>query len=118
LVDFLGGALTEAGCSSSEEYISQGGGNGTFIIVINVNHFTSINDFKKRTDEVINNIKNSRKRDDVDEILIPGEPEKNNTEKRLAEGIYISETTWDSIVNIAQEYGLDVKDFVKIITSD
>lgn len=114
LVDFLGGALTEAGCSSSKEYRTLGGSNGTFIIVINISHFTSTDDYKKRVNEVINNIKNSKTRKNVEEIFIPGEPEELNKKKRLAEGIFISETTWNSIGNIAREYGLNVTDWVNV----
>jgi uncharacterized oxidoreductase len=114
LVDFLAGALTEAGCSSSKEYRTVGGSNGTFIIVISISHFTSTNEFKTRVSEVINNIKSSKKRKGVEEILIPGEPEERNKKKKLVEGINISEKTWNSIVTIAEEYGLNVNDYVHV----
>jgi uncharacterized oxidoreductase len=112
LVDFLAGALTEAGCSSSEEYRTVGGSNGTFIIVINISHFTSPTEFKRRVNEVITNTKNSRRQKDVKEILVPGEPEEINKKKRFEDGIEIEETTWKSIVTIAEEYGIDVDKFI------
>jgi LDH2 family malate/lactate/ureidoglycolate dehydrogenase len=113
LVDFLAGALTEAGCSSSEEYRTVGGSNGTFIIVINISHFTQPSEFKRRVKEVIINTKNSRRQKDVKEILIPGEPEEINKKKRLKDGIEIEETTWNSIVNIAEEYSINIDEFIQ-----
>ena len=82
--------------------------------MINISHFTSTDDYKKRVNEVINNIKNSKTRRNVEEIFIPGEPEELNKKKRLADGIFISETTWNSIGNIAREYGLNVTDWVNV----
>jgi LDH2 family malate/lactate/ureidoglycolate dehydrogenase len=115
VVDFLGGALTESGCSSSEEYRTPGGSNGTFIIVINIPWFTPVEDFKRRTDEVIDNVKNVKKQQGVDEIFVAGEIEGQTKEKRLAEGIYISEVTWESIKTIAEDNGLSVENYVKLM---
>ena len=115
VVDFLGGALTESGCSSSEEYRTPGGSNGTFIIVINVPWFTLVKDFKRRTDEVIKNVKNAKKQHGVDEIFVAGEIERKTKEKRLDEGIYISDITWESIKTIAEENGLNVEEYVRLM---
>jgi uncharacterized oxidoreductase len=114
IVDFLGGALTEAGCSSSEEYRSPGGSNGTFIIVINVAWFTSVDEFKRRTDQVISNVKNVKRQPGVDKIFVAGELEEESKKKRLEEGIFVSDFTWESIKSIAEENGLNVETYVKL----
>jgi hydroxycarboxylate dehydrogenase B len=44
--------------------------------------------------------------EDVDEVLIPGEPERRSAAKRLAEGIPVAEDTWRSIVDAAAGLGV------------
>jgi uncharacterized oxidoreductase len=112
LVDFLAGALTEASCSSSTEFRKPGGSNGTFIIVIDISHFTSPKEYKKRVNEVITNIKKSKKQKMVKEILIPGEPEALHKMQRMETGIDLPDTTWKSIVTIAEEYGITVNEYI------
>jgi len=105
VVDVLGGALTGAGCASSEEYK---GGNGVFIMVLNVANFTSVQDFKKRVDTLIRTIKTSRVAPGFNRILIPGEPEIQESIRRSKEGIPIDDETWRSITEIAKEVGVSI----------
>jgi LDH2 family malate/lactate/ureidoglycolate dehydrogenase len=43
--------------------------------------------------------------------MIPGEPEWETKDARLAEGIPIPEETWDKIVKLADELGLKTEDY-------
>lgn len=99
LVDVLAGALTEAGCASSKEFKKV---NGVLAMAIDISAFTSVEKFKSRIDELIRRTKSSRKADGFDEILIPGEPEFREEEIRLKKGIYVEDSTWSKIEEIAK----------------
>ena len=105
LVEILTGALTEGGVSNSEEYRSRPfyGGNGIFMMAIDVGQITNLDDFKKRVDGLLGTVKNSPTAPEYDEILIPGEPERRKKEKLLREGIFVEEQTWNDLASLAKE---------------
>jgi uncharacterized oxidoreductase len=108
LVEILTGALTEGGVSNSEEYRSRPfyGGNGIFMMAIDVGQITEINQFKKRVDNLLNTVKNSPTAPGYKEILIPGEPERQKKEQRLKEGIFIENKTWIALTDLAKELNI------------
>jgi uncharacterized oxidoreductase len=110
LVEVLAGALTGAGCSNSEEYRSRPfyGGNGVFLMAINVGRLTDINAFKSRVDDLFRTIKNSPTAPGVQEILIPGELERRMRKQLLREGIYIEEKTWSDIEGLCRELNVAI----------
>ncbi|MCW4050315.1 MAG: Ldh family oxidoreductase [Candidatus Bathyarchaeota archaeon] len=110
LVEMLTGALTEGGVSNSEEYRSRPfyGGNGIFMMAIDVGQITDLDAFKKRVDGLLRTVKDSPTAPGYDEILIPGEPERRMKEKRIREGIFIEDKTWDPIVALAKELGIKI----------
>jgi uncharacterized oxidoreductase len=112
LVEILTGALTEAGVSNSEEYRSRPfyGGNGIFMMAIDVKQITDLESFKKRVDNLLNSVKNSPTAPGYEEILIPGEPERIKKAERLEKGIFIEEKTWNDIVTLARELNVIIPD--------
>lgn len=105
LVEILTGALTEGGVSNSEEYRSRPfyGGNGIFMMAIDVGQITNLDDFKKRVDGLLRTAKNSPTATGYDEIIIPGEPERRKKEKLLREGIFVEDQTWNDLASLAKE---------------
>jgi len=110
LVEILTGILTEAGTSSSEEYRSRPfyGGNGTFMMAIDVGRITDIDEFKRRVDELLRKVKESPTAPGYEEILIPGDPERRAKEERLRDGIFIEDKTWGDIVSLAEELNVPI----------
>jgi uncharacterized oxidoreductase len=107
MVDVLSGALSGAGCSrvNADKF-----GNAVFITVINVSDFVPIEEFKSNVDELIDYLKTSKKMKGVDELYYPGEIEAKEKEKRLKNGIYVEDETWNQIVDSAKEVGLDTNE--------
>jgi LDH2 family malate/lactate/ureidoglycolate dehydrogenase len=105
LVEILTGALTEAGVSNSEEYRSRPfyGGNGIFMMAIDVASVTDLKAFRSSVDCLLRTVKNSPKAPGYDEILIPGEPDRLNKARLLKEGIFIEDKTWNDLVTLAKE---------------
>ena len=105
LIDILGGVLTGAGFTSSEEYME---GNGTFMMVINISRFMSLKEFKEGVDALFKAIKDTPTAPGYAEVFIPGEPEFKTEEKRRREGIFVSDETWQGIVKVAEELRLSL----------
>jgi len=110
LVEILTGALTEGGVSNSEEYRSRPfyGGNGIFMMAIDVGQITELDAFKRRVDGLLSTVRDSPTAPEYEEILIPGEPERLKKEKRLKEGIYVEDKTWGNLVALAEELGVKI----------
>jgi len=105
IVDVLGGVLTGAGCASMDHP----GGNGTIMSVINVDSFIPVWEFKKKVDSLIRSIKSCPTAPGFDEIIMPGELEFRESEKRYREGILVDDTTWQSIALLAKELGVEME---------
>jgi len=109
LVEILTGALTEGGVSNSEEYRSRPfyGGNGIFMMAIDVGQVTELDAFKRRVDDLLSSVRDSPTAPGYEEILIPGEPERLKKEERLREGIYVEDKTWGDLMALAEELGVE-----------
>jgi uncharacterized oxidoreductase len=105
LVEILTGALTEAGVSNSDEYRSRSfyGGNGIFMMAIDVGQITDLDSFKKRVDDLLRSVKISSTAPGYDEILIPGDLERRKKKKLLREGIFVEDKTWNELISLAKE---------------
>ena len=112
VVDVLAGVLTGAG--SSQEMASGWLTNGVFVMALKISSFMPIAEFEKRVSKLAKGIKESPRAEGVPDILIPGEPEINERERRLKSGIPISEKAWQPLVGACKQYGLDVEDLMRI----
>jgi LDH2 family malate/lactate/ureidoglycolate dehydrogenase len=110
LVEILTGILTGGGTSNSEKYRARPfyGGNGIFMMAIDIGRITDIDRFKAEVDELFRKVKTSALAPGSEGILIPGDPERIMKEKRLREGIYIENKTWGEIASLAEKLGVEV----------
>ncbi|MEM3692880.1 MAG: Ldh family oxidoreductase [Candidatus Bathyarchaeia archaeon] len=92
--------------------LTKGPGKGIFMMALNIEDFTPIEEFKAGVDAYIETIKASRLAEGYKEILIPGEPEFREDERRRREGIYVEEATWNEILTIARKLKVEM-DYVK-----
>jgi len=109
VVDILGGALTGTGCDGE---VTNDFANGIFITAVKIDHFVPIEEFKARVDRLIRALKNSPKAEGFAEILIPGEPEFREEERRSKTGVPIPETAWNALLAACKEYGLDAEKLI------
>jgi uncharacterized oxidoreductase len=117
VVDILGGLLSGAGTGSAraDDYIRFGGGNGVFLMAIDISRFQDVDAFKANVDQVIRNVKATPKAPgefmnmEPGEILVPGDPERRREKKFLSEGIFVEDRTWNSILETAKEVGVNVE---------
>ena len=82
---------------------------GDFMIAIDPRAFVTMREFHAQSKNFIDQVKSSRKAPGVEEIMIPGEPERKIREKRLREGIPISDEVWGELEQISEELGVNLK---------
>ncbi len=105
LVEILAGVL--AGNSTPEDlpYI-----NGLCILAINPEAFCGLARFKDLIAELSEYIKTTPPAPGYKEVVMPGELDFRNRQRRLAEGIPLADQTWELIKEAAQKVGLTLAD--------
>ena len=94
VMDVLAGALSGGGTSQADP---PDWGNATLIIAINPAAFVDPQDFETEVRDLLAHIRSSRLRPGFSEILIPGEPEAREYERRQREGVFVSERAWGQL---------------------
>lgn len=115
MIEIICGALTGVGVGKEllEKFPERFGINQIFMTAINITAFTDVNQFKNHVDSLIGEVKNCPRQEGVDEIFLPGEPEFRKKERRLKEGIYIEDSTWNDIKALANQLNLNLEKYCR-----
>ena len=108
LMELLGGILLAQGSPKFTDYGKFR--NGVLLIVLAVEAFRPLEPFLAQSRELSELFKASPAAPGVDEVLLPGEPERRTTLQRLREGIPVDETTWAQLVGCAGTLNVPVPD--------
>ena len=100
IVDILTGGLSGGGCSRAD---AERWGNATFMLAINPAAFGEGEAFETEVKNFLAYVRSSRVAPGFEEILIPGEPEVREKERRSKEGIFVEDKTWSKITTILDE---------------
>jgi LDH2 family malate/lactate/ureidoglycolate dehydrogenase len=85
-------------------------GNATFIIVLDVAHFTDVDQFCTDVDGLFERLDGVKPAPGFQRVIVPGEPEAEQRLKRANEGISVTGIVWEQIVRIAAESQVDLAD--------
>ncbi|MCW3991840.1 MAG: Ldh family oxidoreductase [Candidatus Bathyarchaeota archaeon] len=107
VIDILGGPLLGLGAAQVHAFRRR----GVFLGAINIEAFTPIDQFKECMDDIIVDLKSSRLAGGFEEILMPGEPEWREMERRKREGIFLDDGIYQRILNTAKTLGVNVSKF-------
>jgi LDH2 family malate/lactate/ureidoglycolate dehydrogenase len=109
LVDILTGVLSGAAYARyvGEPTDSKPSNIGHFLAAININAFASIEEFKKRMDDLIQIVKNSAKTEGYNRIYIPGEKEWEIEAQRKKTGIPISIKVIEELKSLATQLNVE-----------
>ena len=102
--DLLAGALCGSGANVGKDGIFH---NGMFSIYIAPEAFGTENTMAQEAADYIAWIKQSRPTAGIEEVLTPGDKERQLTAERTANGIPLPPETWDAILDAARNVGLD-----------
>lgn len=86
---------------------AQGGNVGHFFMALDLSKFDDVDNYKKRVEDMIDEIKGAKKAVNVDKIYFPGEIESDKMAKCIEEGFLdIEDSTIEKIKSIEVEYCL------------
>lgn len=103
--EVFAGALTGAGCSKAGvDRVA----NGFMAFLLDPAAFSGTEFYSNEIQALGQFVKSSKLMSGFDEILLPGEPEAREVERRKKAGIPIDDTTWKKICDIAVKRGVAV----------
>jgi uncharacterized oxidoreductase len=102
--DLVAGVLTGAGCGLMPGAMM---GNGLLLVAIDPNRLGLRESLDLRTSEYLAYLRSSATREGVDEILLPGEPERRTRKHRWNVGIPIDDGTWQQLVELSHQLGIE-----------
>jgi uncharacterized oxidoreductase len=104
MVALFGSLLGGLGIPDGGE-VSSGGGSS--LIVIDIGALAPMNAILGQVGEAVRWVKDTRPMEGSSGVLYPGEIEENNRQERLAQGVEIEQATWDAVVGLVKEHGLE-----------
>ncbi len=106
MIEMLCGALSGGLCAfeNSPPPI----GNCVFMIVISPEKLAGNQHLQQQVSILENYVRNTPLVDGVDQILLPGDPEKNTMKQRLETGIPIDDGNWSALCELAGELDVPV----------
>jgi hydroxycarboxylate dehydrogenase B len=102
ICELLGGALTGTGATAPNRRFA----NGMLAFYIDPKVVDPANFFDGEIARYVDFIRATKPGAGVDEVLIPGDPERKTRAERTRNGIPLPEDTWAAIVNTAREVGV------------
>jgi LDH2 family malate/lactate/ureidoglycolate dehydrogenase len=109
-MEIMGGVLTGAGFAGDMKSLYEDFSGpqriGHVFMAIRPDLFMPMADFKQRMDDMIDRFKDSKPRDGLDEVLMPGEPEFRRKEERLRTGIPVTAEVRSQLRTEADVLGL------------
>src|SRR5918999_1653721 len=116
MIDIMAGALTGAGfgprVNSLYDNFDEPQNVGAFFQLVDIGRFADPVTFKARIDQMIEEIKSTRKAVGTEEIFLPGEIEFRNEQQRRASGIPLGAETAAELREVGRSCGVDMTDLV------
>lgn len=94
LIEIVGGLLSGAGISSLPGYDNT---NGTVLVAIEIGRFLPVDRFRAQAERFCETLHRTEPAQAGEPVLVPGELEASTRERRLRDGIPLSEATWHEL---------------------
>ena len=117
ICDILAGGLTGGGAARPDRYSEDTIRNNMLTIIIDPNRFAEV-PFAAEIDNMTAWVKSSRAAPGVDEVMMPGDPERKNIAERSLSGIVIDDNTWAEMVEAGLSVGMNRVDFEDLAEVD
>jgi LDH2 family malate/lactate/ureidoglycolate dehydrogenase len=113
ITDSIGGALTGMKCAMDlgvPELLqdSPRTPRGQMVMAMNVEHFTPLDEFKAKIDRAIDQAKASPLEPGSSDILMPGEREFREEQRRRKSGIPVLDKVWSRVGELMKARGVDI----------
>jgi len=103
MVEIFSGILTGLGFGHDP---SGRHNDGCFMAAFDVENFRPLDEFKREVTEFCAYLKSSPTAAGFDQVLYPGELEHLTIQKRLKEGIFVEDATWQELGELARDSGV------------
>jgi uncharacterized oxidoreductase len=101
VLDMFAGGFSGAPCSTpGAPNLSA---NAVFFLVLDIAQFAGAEHFLRETTNLAQNVRGCPKAAGVEEILLPGDPERRSKAARIKDGIPLDDGTWGQLVAVAQK---------------
>ena len=101
LLDMFVGGFSGAPCSTPG--VPNLSANAVFFLVLDVDQFAGADHFLKEATGLAGNVRNCPRAEGVNEILLPGDPERCAKNQRLQTGITLDDGTWTQLSTLAEQ---------------
>ena len=100
VLDMLVGGLSGGPCSTPG--LPNMSANAVFFLVLDIDQFTGAEHFLKEVSGLADNVKSCPKVDGVQDIMVPGDPERRSCVQRRQAGIPLDDGTWKQLTTRAE----------------
>ncbi|MFO0967762.1 MAG: Ldh family oxidoreductase [Gemmataceae bacterium] len=101
LLDMFVGGLSGGSCSNPAA--PNMSANAVFFLVLDIDQFAGRQYFLDQVTELAKNVRDCPRAEGVQEILLPGDPERREKAKRVKNGIALDDGTWTQLTELAQK---------------
>ena len=110
ICEILAGALTGGGAANPKSLGGETINNGMLTIAIDPSRMGDV-PFAEEIDNLVEWITSSATADGVDKVRFPGDPEREMTAQRMADGIPVDPNTWAEMTEAGVKAGMSESDF-------
>jgi len=100
MIEILTGALSGGSCAKEVPYPRKG--NCVFFLLIDPARFGGREHFAREVEALVTYVRSCPRVEGVEEILLPGDPERRLAQQRQREGIPLDEENWQALVRLAE----------------
>src|SRR5438067_500903 len=104
MIEILTGALSGGNCARTVPYPKKG--NCVFILLIDPAKFGGSDHFQSEVRQLVEYVRFCPRVEGVNEIVLPGDPERRLAEQRRREGVILDEENWSALVKLADQLGV------------
>ncbi|MBT3493991.1 MAG: malate/lactate/ureidoglycolate dehydrogenase [Rhodospirillaceae bacterium] len=115
ICEALAGGFTSGGMFGSEGVPQGRIINNMLAVLIDPNAFGQGESFHAEVEEFTGWVKASPPAPGVDEVMMPGDPERKSKAERLANGVPIDDTTFEDLLAAGEAVGLDRSEAMRLI---
>ncbi len=104
MIEIFTGAISGGVCARPVPFEKKG--NCVFMMLVDPARYGGAEHFRSEVAQLVEYIKSCPRVDGCEEILLPGDPERQLLAKRTAEGICLDEENWNALVKLGEKLGV------------